>query len=342
LAAILLFLFSLAALLTPTSALATQPTMLGVHLLSTQDLDQAEELLKVDVSYSEDQLVAADQDWHLVTIPLTFADLNQAQRWQQFFRQCQQQHFIPIVRLATQVRDGAWQRPNRQQVVAMFNFLNGLDWPTEQLYVVVFNEVNHAKEWGGAVDAASYVEILDFAARWAHTEDKNYVVLPAALDLDAPNGAETMEAFTYLHKMYRLDPEIFDQIDVWNSHSYPNPGFSASPVRSGKNSVRGFLHELGFLKEKTGRDYQVLITETGWKANATTKPWLEHYYLYAMQHVWSHPQVIGVTPFVVKGAPGPFADFSFFSAADQPTIHYRSFVRAREALLKKAEKEIES
>ncbi|MEA2056798.1 MAG: hypothetical protein U9O78_03815 [Patescibacteria group bacterium] len=311
-------------LLTAGKAWALEDKLIGVHLLSTGDLKHAHHLLRVE------------DDWHFVTIPLTLDDLNQQSEWRDFFIQCRRYHFVPIIRLATKVENGFWLRPSRRQIVQMFNFLDGLDWPTNERFIIAFNEVNHAKEWGGRVNAATYVETLNFVRRWAHTEEDPYLVLPAALDLDAPNSSETVEAFAYLNQMLRYDPTVFDEVDIWNSHSYPNPAFSSSPTKTGKNSLRGFLYELNYLKRKTGRDFKVIITETGWKANSLTQPWLENYYLYALQHIWSHPQVIGVTLFVVQGSPGPFEEFSFFNEQNQPTAHHSAF---QKALLKLNEEE---
>ncbi len=304
----------------PTSVFAREGQVLGVHLLSPRDLPHAQELL------------SKGDDWKFVTVPLTFEDLNHKQEWQQFFYDAREAKFRPIIRLATKFENGAWVVPNKRQIVQMFEFLDELEWPNHKLYVIAFNEVNHAPEWGNKINPAEYARILEFTARWAHTNDKEYIVMPAALDLAAPNGTKTMEAFNYLEKMWQYNPQIFDYIDVWNSHSYPNPGFSSSPTRTAKNSIRGFLHELSYLKRKTGRDFDVMITETGWEANRSTTPWLESYYLYALQHVWSHPQVIGVTPFVVKGAPGPFAGFSFFDGDDRPTVQYDALQKALEKM----------
>ncbi len=315
-AASFLLLFLMLSPLARGSALALEDKILGVHLLSTRDLDHAKSLL------------AADKGEKFATIPLTFQDLNHQEEWQRFFNDAKANNFIPIVRLATESRDGIWSKPNRRQIVHMFEFLNQLDWPDDELHIIVFNEVNHAKEWGGDISPQEYAQVLDFTCKWAHTEAKDYIVLPAAMDLAAPNGSETMEAFTYLEAMYRYNPKIFNQIDIWNSHSYPNPAFSSSPTRSAKNSMRGFIHELNYLKRKTGRDFEVIITETGWKANRQTAPWLNNYYLYAFQHIWSHPQVIGVTPFVVQGSPGPFESFSFYDAENNPTIHFDAFQNA--------------
>jgi hypothetical protein len=305
------------AFVSPAQAISGK--IMGVHILSPVDLDYAIQLLKQDQESNE---------WHFLTIPLTLDDMNRLEYWQDFFKKLKQYKFIPIVRLATRVNHGIWEQPNRKQIVGMFNFMNQLDWPQDERLVIVFNEVNHAKEWGNQIDPISYAQILEFAANWAHTEEANYKILPAAMDLAAPNGPDTMEAFTYLDQMYHYNPWIFSHVDFWNSHSYPNPGFSSSPTQTGKNSIRGFEHELAYLRRRTGNDYRVIITETGWVDNRHTRPWLTQYYLYAMQHVWTHPQVIGVTPFLLRGAPGPFSTFSFFDEANQPTVIYNAFREA--------------
>ncbi len=315
----LLALLIAAALYFAPAANAIQDTIMGVHILSPGDLEYANQV------FDQEDL---ERDWHLLTVPLTLNDVNQLELWQDFFLKAKKYKFIPMVRLSTRVENGIWQQPNRRQIVGMFKFLNQLDWPVDQRFVIVFNEVNHAKEWGNEIDPAGYADILEFTAHWAHTESANYKVLPAAMDLAAPNGPETMEAFDYLNLMLKHNPRIFDYVDVWNSHSYPNPSFSSSPVRRTKNSLRGFEHELAYLKNKTGKEFKVIITETGWVMNRTTEPWLSQYYLYAMQHVWTHPQVIGVTPFLLRGAPGSFATFSFFDEHNQPTSIFNAFTEA--------------
>ncbi len=296
---------------------AIESKVLGVHILSPADLEYAKQLFKRD-EQSQD-------DWHFLTIPLALRQLDEIEAWQNFFKDLERHKFIPIVRLATRVEQGVWARPTRYDIVQKFKFLNQLTWPTDERYVIIYNEVNHAKEWGGQVDPLSYTQILEFAASWANTEKANYVVLPAAMDLAAPNSENTMEAFTYLEEMLSYNPWIFEHVDVWNSHSYPNPAFSSSPTRTGQNSLRGFEHELNFIKRRTGRDFDVIITETGWVDNQQTRPWLGSYYLYAMQHIWTHPKVIGVTPFLLRGAPGQFSQFSFFDEDNQPTRIFEAF-----------------
>jgi hypothetical protein len=301
-------------------AQAKEGSVLGVHILHPDELDKAKELVSPN---------AEDQTWNYVTIPFSLDDLEKKDQWQAFFDQAKNKRVIPLVRLVSRFENGSWQVPNRKQTTDQIKFLSKLEWPTDKKHIIVFNEVNHAPEWGGRIDPESYAKVLLFTAQWAHATDSNFVVLPAAMDLAAPNGSSTMEAFNYLDKMLAAEPDVFKHIDAWNSHSYPNPGFSSSPQRTTKNSLRGFEHELAYLKQKIGKDdYPVYITETGWVANGSTRPWLESYYTYAMQHVWSHPQVVAVTPFVLQGDPGPFSGFAFIDRNSKPTVHYTAFQNA--------------
>lgn len=308
-------IFILASLFFPQVALAREGQVLGVHILNINELDLAQQLLATDQT---------KDDWHYLTVPFSLEDSQRLDQWQRFFNNAQQQKMIPLVRLVTKFNSkiGAWEMPSRKDITTQLNALSSLEWPTERRHIIVFNEVNHATEWGGQIDPASYTETLRFASLWARSENKNFVILPAAMDLAAPQGSSTWEAFNYLRAMQIADPEIFTYIDAWNSHAYPNPGFSSSPTLTSKNSVRGFEHELAFLKKETGKDFSVYITETGWIGQAVTQNQLASYYTYALQHVWSHPQVVAVTPFVLRGDPGPFSQFSFFDRNSAPTKQY--------------------
>lgn len=294
---------------------ARENSVYGIHLMNTGELDRAVELLNP----------APNDQWNYVTVPLTLNDVEKLDEWQNFFAKAKEKKVIPIVRLMTRFDNGAWQVPSKKNVVDLFTFLGKLDWPTDQKYVIAFNEVNHAKEWGGSINPQSYTDSLRFTADWAHSEGADYKVLPAAMDLAAPNGNSTKEAFSYLNEMLAYDPQIFDKIDYWNSHSYPNPAFSSAPTKTDKNSMRGFTHELAFLKEKTSKDFQTFVTETGWEENNATRRWLSSYYQYTSEHIWSDERVIAVTPFVLQGDPGPFSRFSFIDKEGKPTNQYRAY-----------------
>lgn len=314
---VLLAIFLSLSALMPMHIKAVEADVLGMHILTVEELPDAKNAVS---TYSP------DDRWHFVTIPFTLDDVGQTDRWQTFFDNAKQQKIIPIVRLTTRFDGKAWIIPTQKDVVDQIAFLNSLSWPTQEKHIIIFNEVNHAKEWGNTLDPEGYAEILSFAANWAQAEDTNFIVLPAAMDQAAPNGTVTLDGFTYLSRMLAYDPEVFSAIDAWNSHSYPNPGFSSSPKRTGKNSMRGFEDELAFLEKNVPDESRavlpVYITETGWEDNAATRYWLTSYYEYALQHIWTHPQVVAVTPFILKGDPGPFSGFSFITGDGSPTRQY--------------------
>lgn len=336
------------------SVQAMEISRLGVHILHLSELFDAKKLVSLEksnvlgVNISDLDINADNSDqntpnfipeyenWSYVTIPLTFDDLSADKEleWQEFFDNARRIKVIPIVRLATRYDDNqkAWIVPNRKQIIEQIEFLSRLNWPTDQRHIIVFNEVNHIAEWGGYTDPVEYATILKFVSNWAHTEGKNFVILPAAMDLAAPNGYTTLEAFNYLSQMYNYDPEIFSYVDIWNSHSYPNPGFISSPYRYGKNTLRGYQYELDFLKNKTGNDFEVMITETGWKETPWNASLLTSYYIYAMQYIWSDERVLAVTPFLLRGDPGPFSGFSFIDSNNQPTNQFHAFEAALKAV----------
>lgn len=299
------------------SAQSLNSRVLGMHILHPDEINQFRQVYK-------------DEEWRFVTIPLTLDDLDNHREWQKFFDQAYQLKIIPIIRLSTRFDTsiGAWQIPSRKNITDLARFLSNLDWHQDEKFVIVFNEVNHAAEWGGTIDPLLYGGILKFTSNWFRSEGRNYKILPAAMDLASNNSSNTREAFSYLQSLYNFDNEIFDKIDYWNSHSYPNPEFSASPTKRGQNSIRGFTYELNWLKSKTGKDFDVFITETGWASSYLTNYYLDDYYLYALQHIWSDPRAKAVTPFLMKGSPGPFASFSFFDAGNNPTIQLFSLQKA--------------
>lgn len=301
-------------------AQALNSQVLGMHILHTGEINDVRRVYTDDV-------------WRYVTIPFTLDDLQKFDEWQKFFDQAYKLRLTPIVRLTTRFDpiNKAWAIPTRKDIVEMAEFLSDLNWNQDEKYIIVFNEVNHAAEWGGQINPASYGEILRFASNWFHSEAKNYKILPAAMDLAANGQSGTREAFSYLQGLHDFDSQIFDDLDYWNSHSYPNPDFAASPQRTGQNSVRGFIYELNWLKNKTGRDFTVFITETGWASSYLTNYYLDDYYLYSLNYIWSDARVRAVTPFIMKGSPGPFASFSFFDAAGNPTVQLFSLQKALRA-----------
>lgn len=308
-------LFSVFLFCLTSTTVAAQTAKMGMHVLSMEEVEPAVTLLK-------EQAVSSD-DWYYITIPFTIADLDRQHEWQQFFVKARALRVIPIVRLATVPEGASWVIPTQKNVVDQLNMLAQLEWPTGERRVIIFNEVNHAKEWGNAIDPAAYAQLFRFSALWARSLQKNFIIMPAAMDLAAPNGTTTRDAFSYLDGMYAFDNEIFQYADAWNSHSYPNPAFSAPPQRKGKNSLYGYQHELAYLEKKGTTSLPVYITETGWEENRATSRNLAHWYQFAFTNIWeADDRIVAVTPFVFNGAPGPFSNFSFVGADGKPTLHY--------------------
>ncbi|MEO8581727.1 MAG: hypothetical protein ABI425_04060 [Patescibacteria group bacterium] len=295
--------------------------VLGIHILHPSELDDVLSLLKTDKNKDH---------WEYVTIPYGLEDINRFNEWQSFFDKCKENKVIPIVRLITKPEGDTWAIPTTKDIIDLSKSLSALNWPTDERLIIVFNEPNHSKEWGGSVDPVRYADVLQFTSDWFRTDGKGFKILPAGLDLAAPNGSQTMEAFTFWKKALEYNPQIFDSLDDWNSHSYPNPAFSSSPTLSAQNSMRGFQHELEFLKKYSGKEWGVYITETGWAENSSTSRWLTQYYTYAEQHIWSDPHVKAVTPFLLHGAPGPFSAFSFLDQNGKKTRQFEAYRRVIE------------
>lgn len=289
--------------------------VLGIHILSPGEIGRANELL----SHGDDK----DK---FITVPLTLADLQRPQDWQHFFDEAHSLKIRPIIRFTTRFENGSWTVPTRIDVIRMSSFLTGLDWHRPELTVILFNEPNHANEWGGSINPEEFARLSAFSAQWLATESKDYTILPAAMDLAADGKNGTMEAFTYWDRALAQEPELLSYFEGWNSHSYPNPGFAASPDKTGKNSLRGYENELAFIKKYTPKEFQVYITETGWNQDVLSNARLRTYFTRAYEKIWSQDhRIVAVTPFLLQGAPGTFAPFSFLDKDGKPTMAYEVY-----------------
>lgn len=307
--------------LTPETAAAA--SKYGIHILHPGEVRSAAQLLK-------DLDGLGTNEWRYVTVPLALKDTQNPHEWEAFFHECAEYQLLPIVRLVTAFDGTNWTVPSRADTVTLLNFISQFDWPGSERYVILYNEVNHAAEWGGSIDPAGYAETLRFGSNWARTQDPPLFVLPAGLDLAAPTGTQTMDAFQYWAAAYAADPEIFTYADGWTAHAYPNPGFVSPPTYLGRDGLYGFEYEQEFLNKLTDgafgeRGLPIFITETGWRATFLTRRYLPSYYKYAVWHIWSDPQVRAVTPFLLQGDPGPFAEFGFIDAAGEPTVQFEAY-----------------
>jgi len=237
---------------------------------------------------------------------------------------CKKLELIPVIRLATVMTDKGWEEPSLYQSLDFANFLNDLDWPTQNRYVIVFNEPNHASEWGGRLDPAAYAYILKYTSQIFKSRSKNFFVLPAGLDAAAPNGYGCLNLYNFLNQMAAAEPDVFDFIDGWNSHAYPNPGFSGSPYDKHSQSIISYRHELAYLRNFTAKDLLIFITETGWDSRRVSEETAGRYYQIAYKDIWSDEAIVAITPFLFYAGDGPFTAFSLLKPNNEPKSAYYS------------------
>lgn len=301
-------------LLLPSSVAAkydprTRPNnQFGIHVADPNDVVATAALLNT-----------SGGDWGYVTLVVPETDRN-SDKWQAVFDQMRRLHLIPLVRLATQVENAAWKIPDELSMRDWIDFLNSLNWPTENRYVILFNEPNHAKEWGNTIDPEGYARTLVSFARALRDTSEDFFVLPAGMDVSARSDAASLDAAEYWRRMQEAEPDVFTLLDGWTSHSYPNPAFSGSPFAAGRGTIRSFAWELAFLSQLgLDADLPVFITETGWVHEEGKIPILGLLsasevganLLAAASGAWRDARVVAVTPFVYSYQDIPFDHFSF-------------------------------
>ena len=269
----------------------------GVHILYPSEIDSAALLINSNGG-----------DWGYVTIPIQPTDRNK-NTWQTFMQKAKELHLIPIIRITTIPQGGTWATAHDTDLVDFANFLGELDWPIENRYIVLFNEVNRSAEWGGTVDPAKYAKIVKNAYSIFKERSGDFFMLGPSLDSSLPNSANSLSAQNYLNKMAVFDPLVWTYFDGWSSHSYPNPGYVASPQKTGIQSIVGYKSELSYLKLAPK---PVFITETGWDHTKIKDSVLAGYWSSAWQTWLNDSNVVAVTPFVLEGG-DQFAPLSLYS-----------------------------
>lgn len=274
----------------------------GAHIVNHSDLEDLSNVTNVNGG-----------DWGYVTIVITEAQRDK-DVWQKFMDDCRRLRLIPIIRVATKFTDGNWEIPKQTEIGNWVTFFNSLNWVIENRYVVIGNEPNHSKEWGGKINPAEYSSYLKAFSQRLKDSNSDYFVLPAGFDQDAPNGKNTMDQKRYIDLMIKETPDVFNFVDGWNSHSYPNPAFSGATTAKGRRSVRGYEWELQLLKSYgLEKSLPIFITETGWvrsKKNDDQK--VADNLKYAYEEIWMKDKnVVTVTPFILNYTEEPFYNFSW-------------------------------
>ncbi|KKS46346.1 MAG: hypothetical protein UV09_C0018G0022 [Candidatus Gottesmanbacteria bacterium GW2011_GWA2_42_18] len=221
-----------------------------------------------------------------------------------------------------------------------FNEMRRLHWPIKNRYVIIFNEPNHRKEWGGELDPTAYADILDKFISALSNKSEDFFILPAGFDASAANTGDTMDEAAYLKAMAGHKKSVFEAIDGWTSHSYPNPHFLGLASDRGRGTVSNFIWELNLLKSwGIERNLPIFITETGWPHNEAGAN-----YLYSPEtisdfinetagSIWTDERIAAITPFVLNYQSFPFVSFSWQKLnSDKFYTHfdtYRSLLKIR-------------
>ncbi|HXK52532.1 MAG TPA: hypothetical protein PLF29_00905 [bacterium] len=262
-------------------------------------------------------------DWGYVLIPFNISTDRDFEKWRKVFEVLAEKHLIPIIQLNALDLDEIPRDTKRGA-----EFLNFFDWPVKDRYISVYNEPNDSNFWYGKADPKQYAEILDTTIDIFKDINSNYFMLNGALNISASGGNGTIDALDFINQMYSSRPEVFNKLDGWASHSYPQPNFSGSPYGSGRNSVRAYEFELSYLSSVLGisKEYPIFITETGW-AHAEGLSYNPSYYTskrvgenfkIAYEQVWlKDKRIKAVIPFTIWYPP-PFDHFAWVDVDKEP------------------------
>lgn len=255
----------------------------GIHIFSEKDLENARELVNSNGG-----------DWGYVTLVITEAERDH-ERFQSVFDQMRKLHLIPIVRLATKAGGNTWDAPQEAEIDKWADFLNSLNWVTQNRYVVINNEPNHAAEWGGRIDPVGYGSYLEKISKKLKSASSDFFILPAGLDPSSANTPSTMTESKFLAQMLQANPKVFDYVDGWTSHAYPHTSTSIYNL------------ELSLI----GKNLPVFVTETGWPRNKYSDEQIGKNLVSTYQNIWNDPKVIAVTPFILDYTNAPYDVFSW-------------------------------
>ena len=279
---------------------------MGIHVAtpSEQDIKDAA------------KLVNANSSWGYITIVLQQKDRDK-KALQHTCDLLRDAKLIPIWRLASRAEGDSWVVPEKRDAFLWADVLSSVNCTTKDMYVTLFNEVNRANEWGGAVDAKKYAQTALFFAQTLKAKSDDIKLMLAGLDSAAPHSLPQYEdEAIFLNEVFDTAPQLCTYLDAIASHSYPR-GFVDPPGGSfGRQSITGYRFEQDLYKEKCGKKFPVFITETGWKNGELPSSLLDSYYKYAFEQVWNPDETVrAVTLYDLNGSP-PNTEFAFRSATE--------------------------
>lgn len=295
----------------------------GIHLAtpSEEDIKAAAKLVN-----------SQGGNWGYVTVVIPDNDLD-VNKWQGIFDQLRRYQLIPIVRLATHGEGENWVAGEAKDSRKWLRFLNSLNWVIKNRYILLFNEPNHATEWGGSVNPEEYARVaLEFAKTFKNN-NSDYFLMLAGLDQAAPQQLPRYASADYFLRtvIAQIGVDNYEKyFDGLSSHSYPNPGFVASPWQKGWGSVSGYEAELALLQGiGVTKNLPVFITETGWRGDLLGEQTVADYFTAAFNQVWlPDTRVVAVTPFLLNYQSEPFLGFSWQKQASGEFYQQYEVVKA--------------
>jgi hypothetical protein len=279
---------------------------IGIHLAipAYEDLEKAADLVNSN-----------NGDWGYVTLVMQENDLNK-EKWQAIFDQLRKLHLIPIIRLATSPENDHWRAPQADEAQKWTDFLNSLNWVVKNRYVILFNEPNHATEWGGKVDPYDFAQVVYHFAQSLKESNPDFFVMMAAFDSAAPSQKTYFEdEVIFLKKVLTAQKNLFFYLDGWASHCYPK-----SRLNSGRNSQFNYQWELSLLSSLgVEKNLPVFITEAGWPHqegkfldknfpdSGKTSQLTANY----LKQILNDKRVFAITPFILNYQDEPFDHYSW-------------------------------
>lgn len=265
-------------------------------------------------------------EWGYVLIPYNVKDRDFS-KWNRVFQQLNSKKLVPII----QLWDVDLENVEKQTKEAA-EFLNGFQWPIRDRYIVAYNEPNDSAFWYGNANPEQYARVLDTTITIFKEVNRSFFMMNAGFNTSAANTLTQIDAFDFMKRMDKEIPGIFDKLDGWSSHSYPQPNFSGNPHNVGRWSISAYATELDFLSRVLNVDKQlpVFITETGW-AHAEGKVYNSSYltaeeilknFEIAYKEIWAKdPRVRAAIAFTLWYPP-PYDHFAWVNQDKVPYVHY--------------------
>jgi hypothetical protein len=234
--------------------------------------------------------------------------------WQAIFDAARANHIKPLIQLFNNNTCNV----NEMDFKGLAEFFNSLSWPTKHLYISVFNEVNAKDYWCEKLAPEEYATVLNTALDAFKSVNPNFFIMPAAFNSSARSGPRYLDEEEFLLRMNAAAPGIFQKIDGWANHAYPQPEFSGDfynpPSWYGvRDQIENYKWEMGLLSRHFGvSGLPIFITETGWahrEGNSPMTPLQAANYRPAAQtarffddayrnHWLPNNQIVAIMPFV--------------------------------------------